>query len=51
MVMRAPVKRGLVVYMMGALWGEESVSTKGRIMESFIKKSKRTTFPIFNYTT
>jgi len=47
----SPVKRGLVVYIMGALRGKESVSTKGRRMESFIKECKRAAFLIVNYTT
>lgn len=44
------MKRGLVVYIMGALRGKESVSTKGRIMESFIKECKRAALVMVNYT-
>jgi len=47
----SPVKRGLVVYIKGALRGEESVSTKGRIMESFIKEGKRAALLIVHYST
>jgi len=47
----APARRGLVVYMMGALRGEEGVSTKGNRVESFIKECKTAAFLIVNYTT
>jgi hypothetical protein len=47
----SPVKRGLVVYIKGALRGEESVSTKERIMEAFFKEGKRAALLIVHYTT
>lgn len=45
------VQRGLVVYVVGALWGKESKSTSGRITESFIKECKRASLGIVNYST
>ena len=51
MVTYAPVKRGLVVWIMGALCGKESASTRGSIMESFIKERKGAALLLVNYTT
>jgi len=45
------MQRGLVVYIMGALCGKESVSTNGKIMEAFTKEGKRAAFLMANYTT